>query len=546
MKPAANVPPERAAAMTAQGLWFNRLILDDLDAAVAACPDKTAVIAHRSESGASTTLTYGELDRASRHVARGLLANGVGVGDVVSFQLPNWWQFTALHLGCVRIGAVSNPLMPIFRERELRFMLGHAESRLFIAPRRFRKYDYTAMAARLRDELPALDAVYHVGGEIPDSFEDAFLSGAPLTDERRPAPPALPDPNDVTQILYTSGTTGEPKGVMHTANTLIAALPPFIERMGLSEADVMLMASPLDNQTGFMYGLMLPILLRGTAVLQDFWAPATAVELMARHGVTFTIASTPFLSDLADFDGLADHDLSRFRIFLSAGAPIPRSLVERATANLGAHILSGWGMTENGCVTCCSPGDPAEKIFGTDGDAVPGMAVAVVDDHGAAVAPGVEGALRAQTPSMFAGYLKRPELYGVDADGWLDTGDLARMDAQGYIRITGRAKDIVIRGGENIPVVEVEEILYRHPVIRELAIVAMPDSRLGERACLFVGLVPDATLTLDEVIAYLDEQNMARQYYPERLEVLDALPRTPSGKIQKYVLREQATTLSRH
>ncbi|MBT5666486.1 MAG: AMP-binding protein [Rhodospirillaceae bacterium] len=540
--PEAIIPEKRAAAMTAQGLWFNRLILDDLDVAVAARPDTLAIIAHRSESGrsesgTSKSLTYSELDHASRQVAHGLLANGVGAGDVVSFQLPNWWQFIALHLGCVRIGAVSNPLMPIFRERELRFMLGHAGSKLFIAPRRFRNYDYTSMAERLRDELPALDAVFHVGGDAPDTFEESFLSGDAVTEEQRPGP------DDVTQILYTSGTTGEPKGVMHTANTLIAALPPLIERMGLDESDVVLMASPLAHQTGFMYGMMMPILLRGTTVLQDFWAPGTAAELMADHGVTFTIASTPFLSDLADYDGLSHHDISRFRIFLSAGAPIPRSLVERATANLGAHILSGWGMTENGCVTCCSPGDPAEKIFGTDGDAVPGMAVAIVDDHGASVAPGVEGALRAQSPSMFAGYLKRPELYGVDADGWLDTGDLARMDAQGYIRITGRAKDIVIRGGENIPVVEVEEILYRHPLIRELAIVAMPDARLGERACLFVGLVPDSMLSLDEVIVYLDEQDMAKQYYPERLEVMDALPRTPSGKIQKFVLRDRAAAM---
>jgi cyclohexanecarboxylate-CoA ligase len=527
------VSEERAAAMTAQGLWFNRLILDDLDAAVAAAPDKVAVIAHRADSDDSTSLTYRELDHASRQVARGLLTNGVGAGDVVSFQLPNWRQFVALHLGCVRIGAVSNPLMPIFRERELRFMLGHAESKLFIAPRRFRNFDYTAMAARLQEELPTLEAVYHVGGAQPDTFEGAFLSGDPLTEDQRPGP------DDVTQILYTSGTTGEPKGVMHTANTLIAGLAPFITRMKLDDSDVALMASPLAHQTGFMYGMMLPILLRGTTVLQDVWNPAVAAELMARHSVTITMGSTPFLSDLADFDGLANHDLSRFNIFLSAGAPIPRSLVERATANLGAHIISGWGMTENGCVTCCTPGDPAEKIFGTDGDPVPGMEVKIVDDQDAPAAPGVEGRLMTRTPSMFAGYLKRPELYGVDAEGWLDTGDLARKDAQGYIRITGRAKDIVIRGGENIPVVEVEDILYRHPLIHELAIVAMPDARLGERACLFAGLVPGADLSLDDVIAYLDEQDMARQYYPERLVVLETLPRTPSGKIQKFALREQ-------
>jgi cyclohexanecarboxylate-CoA ligase len=270
------------------------------------------------------------------------------------------------------------------------------------------------------------------------------------------------------------------------------------------------------------------------------WVPAEAVRSMARTGATFTMASTPFLADLADLPTLADHDLSRFRIFLSAGAPIPRSLVERATERLGAHVLSGWGMTEIGCITCCAPGDPPEKIFGTDGVALPGSAVKVVTEDGHAAVPGIEGLLKCLPNSLFVGYLKRPEAFGVDGDGWFDTGDYARMDEDGYIRITGRAKDIIIRGGENIPVVEVEELLYRHPAVRECAVVAMPDPRLGERACVFVGLADGASLTFQEMVAHLRAHGMATQYFPEKLVIRDALPRTPSGKIQKFMLREEA------
>ena len=531
--------PERIAAMEARGDWAGKTTLDYLDAAVARNPDRAAVIAHDSEAGTETTLTYAELDRVARRIALGLLELGVAPGDVVSFQLPNWWQFTALHLACIHVGAISNPLMPIFRTRELRFMLGFAESKVYVAPQRFRGVAYPAMMADLAHALPHLAHCFYIGGEEPQSFERFFLETA-----RPDAPEMLTarrtGANDVTQILYTSGTTGQPKGVMHTANTLFACLPPIVERFGMGADDVTWMASPLAHQTGFMYGIMLPIMLGVPAVLRDVWVPAEAAASMAATGATFTMASTPFLADLADLPTLAAHDLSRFRIFLSAGAPIPSALVERATERLGAHVLSGWGMTELGCITNCAPGDPPEKIFGTDGKALPGSEVKVVRADGAEAPRGEEGILKCRPNALFVGYLKRPEVYGVDDDGWFDTGDYARMDEDGYIRITGRAKDIIIRGGENVPVVEVEELLYRHPAVRECAVVAMPDARLGERACAFVGLVEGGTLDYAGMVAHLRASGMATQYFPERLVVRDALPRTPSGKIQKFVLREEA------
>jgi cyclohexanecarboxylate-CoA ligase len=226
-------------------------------------------------------------------------------------------------------------------------------------------------------------------------------------------------------------------------------------------------------------------------------------------------------------------------MFCSAGAPIPRILVETATRRLGAQILSGWGMTENGLVTTTRPGDPDEKIFNTDGAAVENMAVRIVDDEGNPVPPDTEGRLQAQSVGMFVGYLKRPDAYEF-CDGWFETGDLARIDADGYIRIVGRAKDIVIRGGENIPVVEVEDQLYRHPSVEAVAIVAMPDKRLGERSCAFVQTKPGANFTFDAMIEHLLASGMSKTYLPEKLELVDEFPRTASGKIQKFELRETA------
>ncbi len=552
--------PERVAAARAAGSWRDRLITDYLDDAVRGTPDQVAIVDSSGHGGEPVTLSYRQLARRVNRIAVGLVSLGVGQNDVVSFQLPNCWQFTALSLACVRIGAVANPLMPIFRQRELTFMLGHAEAKVMVVPRRFRGFDYPAMMAELREQLPALERVLVVGGGGAESFEallqgetDAGADAGADADDEDPGQrfaARRPGPNDVTEVQYTSGTTGEPKGVMHTANTLAATILPFMKRLRLDSRDVVLMASPMAHQTGFLYGLMMPIMLGAKAVLQDVWAAERALGLIQDHRVTFTMASTPFLADLTESPSLGSYDIASFRIFLVAGAPIPRVLVRKATGRLRVNVVSAWGMTENGAVTTTRLDDPPEKTFATDGCCLPGMEARVVDDDGGplplggeAVPPGGEGQLQVRGAFNFVGYLKRPEAYAVDGDGWFDTGDRARMDEQGYIRITGRDKDIIIRGGENVPVVEVEQMLYRHPAIQDAAIVAMPDERLVERACAYVVPRDGQTLTFDELIAYLNEQRMARQYLPERLELLQEMPRTPSGKIQKFRLREMARKL---
>lgn len=533
------LPPRRADSI-ARGWWHDRTINDDLDACVSAWPDKLALTAVRVDSGEVRRFSYRELAALADRVAVGLARLGVGRNDVVAMQLPNWWQFSVLYLACSRIGAVLNPMMHIFRERELSFMLKHGEAKVLVVPKLFRGFDHEAMARGLQPSLPHLQRIVVVGGGGVDDFD--VLLTEPAWENEPDARDILarhrPGPDDITQLIYTSGTTGEPKGVMHSANTLMANIVPYAERLALRQDDVVLMASPMAHQTGFMYGLMMPIMLRASVVLQDQWEPKKAIELIRAEHVSFTMASTPFLTDLTKNVQEGGSAVPSLKTFLCAGAPIPGPLVEQARNVLGTKIVSAWGMTENGAVTLIKLDDDDQLACSTDGCPLPGVEVKVVDFDGQAMPAGEVGKLLVRACSNFGGYLHRPQLNGTDAQGWFDTGDLATLDANGYIRISGRSKDVIIRGGENIPVFEIEALLYKHPAVAQVAIVAYADERLGERACAVV--VPKAGQTLDlaGMVEFLKSQKVALQYIPERLIVRDAMPATPSGKIQKFKLRE--------
>ena len=532
---------DRIEAMNGQGLWPKALLLDHVERWAAEQPDAVAITCINSMRDRTESVSYSQLHRIARRIAIGLAELGVEKGEVVSFQMPNWWEFAALHLACLHIGAITNPVMPIFRQRELSFMLDYAESKVFITPKTFRGFDHQAMAEELAAELPHLEHMFFLDGEGDTSFERRFIDRR--WEEKVDADTLFaarrPDPNDVIELLYTSGTSGLPKGVLHTSNTLSSLVDTGRARLGLTKDDIVFMPSPMAHQTGFVYGMSMALVLGTKLVLQDIWSAEVAARRIHDERVTYTMASTPFLADLANSPALEVCDVSSFRMFCSAGAPIPRILVENATKRLGAQILSGWGMTENGLVTTTRPGDPDEQIFNTDGAAVDHAAVRIVDPDGNPVPPNVEGRLQAKSAGMFVGYLKRPDAYE-SYDDWFETGDLARIDAEGYIRIVGRAKDIIIRGGENIPVVEVEEQIYRHPAVEDVAVVAMLDERLGERGCAFVQTKPGANLTFEAMIEHLMDAGMSKTYLPERLELVEVFPRTASGKIQKFELREIA------
>ena len=533
--------PERIASETNNG-WPNKIILDYFDENRERMPNKTAVVSLLADAGITKRVSFAELGDAADRIALRLFRLGVRSGDVVSFQLNNRWEFFALSLACVRLGALQNPLMPVLRERELRFMLGLAESKVFVVPRTFRQFDHASLAEKLKTELPALDHVI-----VLDGADGVDLTGPPsefdAEDFKQNIVPLRPHPNDLMQLLYTSGTTGEPKGVMHTANTLLANVLATRERFAATSEDVMLCPSPLAHQLGFLWGMLLPLMLGATTVLLDVWRPDLAVKLLTEEKATICMGAPPLVADLVDFPGISDMPIDAFRLFISGGAPLPSALVLQAKANLGVIVVSVWGMTEVCGVTAVRLDDPEERAYTTDGIALPHMAVRVVDEKGFELPYGTEGHLETKGVSVFVGYLKRPQLNAFTADGWLETGDLARMYQDGYIRITGRSKDVIIRGGENVPVVEIESILFKHPAVAQIAIVAMPDPRLGERPCAYVRLRPGASLTLPDIQAFLQEQGVSRSFMPERIEIIEEMPMTASGKIQKFLLRERASSL---
>lgn len=531
--------PERIEKHTSEGHWVGRTITDHLDEWAERTPDKVAFIDPRRQ------ITFAELKAEVDRCALGLLELGVRPGDVVSFQLPNWVEWVVVHYAATRIGAISNPLIPIYRQREVGFMVGLAKSKVLVVPSSFRGFDYPAMVEELRGDWPDLEHVLVVDGQPGQgttSYEE-FLA-TPWEERRDPAELGAlrPDPHDVTLLIFTSGTTGEPKGVMHTHNTVVAANNPLPERLGITSDTVFHMASTLAHLTGFLYGARLGVQNGATTVFQDVWDAPTFVELVERHGITYTSAATPFLHDTLSAPNLADHDLSSLRLFCCMGAPIPRALVREARAKLpDLVVLGGWGQSENGLVTLGIPGDPEDKIIDTDGYPWPGMEIRTVDVEGNPVPAGTEGRLQVRGPFLFVGYAERLEMTRDCFDGdWFDTGDLAQIDADGYVNISGRTKDVIIRGGENIPVSYIENVLYENPKLTTVAVVAVPDPRLQERACACVVLHEDADdFTFAEMQEFLAEKGVAKQYWPESLKVLADFPKTPSGKIQKFALRDQ-------
>lgn len=529
---------------TSNGDWHDRLLLDHLEEHATASPDR--IVTHDPYG----SHTYGELLADVESCARAMIAQGVQPTDVVGIQLPLWYEWLVVHLGAMKAGAITNGLIPIYRDREIGYMARRAQVSVMVVPNEFRGFDYPEMVDRLREGLPdlRLTVVLDAPGTQPFAarpgfvrFDDFIASGstAEVTDAEWDA--RRPDPNDLALILFTSGTTGSPKGVMHTHNSVLAAALPWPGALGLDVDSVIHMASTFGHLTGYMYGVCLPLLIGGTGVFQDVWDKGTFAELIERHGINHTSGATPFLHDLIEEARTSDRDLSSLAHFCCMGAPIPRVMVAEARTLLPElRVFGGWGQTECGLVTMTSPDDPDDKVVSTDGRALGSMQVRVVDFDGNECQPGQEGRVQVTGPFLFVGYLGDLERTRQDFEGeWLDTGDLATIDEDGYIKLSGRSKDIIIRGGENIPVTYVENVLYEHPDITLAALVAVPHPRLQEIACATVELRSGATLTLDELKEFLRAKGVAKQYWPEMLEVLDDFPRTPSGKIQKFKLREE-------
>ncbi|HEX2172040.1 MAG TPA: AMP-binding protein, partial [Dehalococcoidia bacterium] len=462
------IDPDRLREAAEKKWWKNEVITDHLDRWAADRPDLVAIISHEAISNDVETISYRQLARLADRVAWGLIDLGVEAGDTVSVQLPNWWHFTVIYLACARIGAVINPITPIMRHREVTFMLERTRAKAMIIPESFRGFRYADMMTEVAPSLPDLKATFVVGDPASArqrSFNDYFLHNRREIKRSATELQSLrPDPNALAEVIFTSGTTGEPKGVMHTHNTLRHCIEVLEHVIRPSERDVVLMPSTFGHQTGFLFGVNFPIVVGLKAVYQDVWEANAAIRLIAEEGVTMTVSATPFLMDLIRAPAARDYDHSSFRYFLCGGAPIPSALVQEAENDFGCRVLSLWGMSENGAVTLVYPDDPPGKSAESDGRVVPNMEIKIVHPQThEGLPPRQEGLLVSRGASQFVGYLNRPDLTEAShlPGGWFDTGDLAWLSEDGYLRISGRAKDIIIRGGENIPVIEIENALYR-------------------------------------------------------------------------------------
>ncbi|HFP9640400.1 TPA: medium-chain fatty-acid--CoA ligase [Escherichia coli] len=533
MKVTLTFNEQRRAAYRQQGLWGDASLADYWQQTARAMPDKIAVV---DNHGAS--YTYSALDHATSCLANWMLAKGIESGDRIAFQLPGWCEFTVIYLACLKIGAVSVPLLPSWREAELVWVLNKCQAKMFFAPTLFKQTRPVDLILPLQNQLPQLQQIVGVDKLAPAT---SSLSLSQIIADNTSLTTAITTHGDeLAAVLFTSGTEGLPKGVMLTHNNILASERAYCVRLNLTWQDVFMMPAPLGHATGFLHGVTAPFLIGARSVLLDIFTPDACLALLEQQRCTCMLGATPFVYDLLNVLEKQPADLSALRFFLCGGTTIPKK-VARECQQLGIKLLSVYGSTESSPHAVVNLDDPLSRFMHTDGYAAAGVEIKVVDDARKTLPPGCEGEEASRGPNVFMGYFDEPELTAraLDEEGWYYSGDLCRMDEAGYIKITGRKKDIIVRGGENISSREVEDILLQHPKIHDACVVAMPDERLGERSCAYVVLkAPHHSLSLEEVVAFFSRKRVAKYKYPEHIVVIEKLPRTASGKIQKFLLRK--------
>ena len=533
MKVTLTFNEQRRAAYRQQGLWGDASLADYWQQTARAMPDKIAVV---DNHGAS--YTYSALDHAASCLANWMLAKGIESGDRIAFQLPGWCEFTVIYLACLKIGAVSVPLLPSWREAELVWVLNKCQAKMFFAPTLFKQTRPVDLILPLQNQLPQLQQIVGVDKLAPAT---SSLSLSQIIADNTPLTTAITTHGDeLAAVLFTSGTEGLPKGVMLTHNNILASERAYCARLNLTWQDVFMMPAPLGHATGFLHGVTAPFLIGARSVLLDIFTPDACLALLEQQRCTCMLGATPFVYDLLNLLEKQPADLSALRFFLCGGTTIPKK-VARECQQRGIKLLSVYGSTESSPHAVVNLDDPLSRFMHTDGYAAAGVEIKVVDDARKTLPPGCEGEEASRGPNVFMGYFDEPELTAraLDEEGWYYSGDLCRMDEAGYIKITGRKKDIIVRGGENISSREVEDILLQHPKIHDACVVAMPDERLGERSCAYVVLkAPHHSLSLEDVVAFFSRKRVAKYKYPEHIVVIEKLPRTTSGKIQKFLLRK--------
>lgn len=525
----------RRVLYEADGRWTAQTFAARFAEVAARHPDRIAVV----DRDGGRRRTYAQLDRDAAVVAGVLKDCGVAAGDVVSVQLPNRYETVCVAVAAHALGAVVNPLLPAYRHRELAAIVRVARPRVIVTPGVYRGFDHRDMVA----DLTGGDGPRHIvvddeagGGDVDLVEVLAKASGS------TGIVPAEVGADAVSEIIFTSGTESTPKGVLHTDQTSGFGMRVTYRDLGLTGDDVVWMPSPVGHSTGYNYGLRFALYHGLRLVLQDVWSAATAVDLIAAESCSYTLAATTFLQDLVGECARRDVRLPSMRCFCCGGAPVPGALVTGA-GRRGVQVLRLYGSTEGLVITVNRPGGPHARRTGTDGVAMSTVEVDVRGDDGRVLPPGEAGEIHVRGAETCVGFYQDPERTAAafTDDGFLRSGDLGRLDDDGYLTIVGRKKEIIIRGGLNITPREVEELLLDFPEVERAAVVGLPDDRLGERCCACVVLREGAALDFDTMVARLRAAGLATFKLPERLEVLDALPTTPSGKIRKYAIVARLT-----
>ena len=512
----------------ADGAWSDDTLVDFVARRLAEDPDRVAVIDNLVH------LSRAEMNRQALRLGAALARRGLKKGSVVSFQLPNWHEACVINLACAYHGFVLNPLLPMYRERDLAFILSSLRSEALFIPRSFRNVDYEALIGRVDYETKREDMIFRVRGGSDDvpTFE------ALLAEEGDPVPLPVIDNAEPKLVIFTSGSTGRPKGVIHSHHTLHATVQQGCDFWGVGPDDRLFVPSPIGHIGGSIYAFEMPWLIGCTAILMESWDAAEAVDAMDTHGATFLAGATPFLQGMLDAAIAKGSHLPALRRYVCGGASVPVSLIERAQQRFpNAVIARAYGSSE---VPIICPGvrtrTNAAQGCTTDGEISADVRIVGID--GKPVAKGESGEILARAARMFVGYLESDDEAGqFTEDGYFVMGDIGVVIDDRFLEITGRRKEIIIRHGENISPREIENALLSHDAIANAVVVGVPDARTGERAVAFVVLKPGGALTMPAMQAFLAEFGMAKQKFPEELHIRDSLPMNAIGKVLKEELK---------
>jgi len=532
------VDPARAREYRRQGYWGDASLYDYWRLALRTSPEKLAV-----KDSRGTSLTYEQVDQQASRIASYLLSRDVRRGDIVSVQLPNWSEYLSVNVACLKIGAVINPVLTNHRGAELRHILTMGGSKVLFMATCFRNTSNGDLASQMMSEFPRVGAVVMLendgvtSGMLP-SLDEVLDESAPLAEDACTPGSAM----DVVAVLFTSGSEARPKGVLLSHNNIIASERSFAYELGIGFNDRMFMPAPLAHATGYLHGLTMPFMVGGTSIMLDVFRGDTALAMIKEERCTCAYATASAVSDIFDACVGPESLSPTLRFLCCGGSPMPRQLLRRAAAH-GLRLYNVYGSTESAPHLMTTAADSEDRILNTDGRPVLGVEVKVVEPVSRnRVLAGIEGEEASRGPNVFLGYLGDPELTArvLDPDGWYYSGDLCVMDNDGYVRITGRMKDMIIRGGENISATEVESVIRDLPGVSAVAVVAMPNERMGECACAYLVMAPGApNIDLRSLRDFFIERGVAKYKIPEWLEVVDALPMTPAGKVRRVELRQR-------